>query len=156
MPLLSLENWYWPSDFGKLILVKLIQRHWNTGLVSSRASHTSWGEVASLALVGNPSSDGVTIKMPSGVDLLNRPVLHPIFSYGVGWNWIWLYFWISWDWLREMNTGGSLSFFVFLRPDLSPWGYRCFLVALCCFMLRRLNLEVATKSLLHQQVKIPG
>ena len=24
----------------------------------------SWGEGASLALVGNPSSDGVTIKMP--------------------------------------------------------------------------------------------
>ena len=35
-----------------------------TGLVSSRASLTSWGEGASLALVGNPSSDGVTIKMP--------------------------------------------------------------------------------------------
>ena len=36
----------------------------NTGLVSSGASLTSWGEGASLALVGNPSSDGVTIKMP--------------------------------------------------------------------------------------------
>ena len=58
--------------------------YWNTGLVSSGASLTSWGKGASLALVGNPSSDGVTIKMPSGVDLLNRPVLHPIFSYGVG------------------------------------------------------------------------
>ena len=38
-------------------------RLWNTGLVSSRASLTSWGEGASLALVGNPSSDGVMIKM---------------------------------------------------------------------------------------------
>ena len=37
---------------------------WNTGLVSSGASPTSWGEGASLVLVGNPSSDGVTIKMP--------------------------------------------------------------------------------------------
>ena len=33
---------------------------------------------------------------------------------------------------------------------------RCFLVALCCLMVRRLNLEVATKRLLHQQVKILG
>ena len=33
------------------------------GLVSSEASLTSWGEGASLALVGHPSSDGVTIKM---------------------------------------------------------------------------------------------
>ena len=32
--------------------------------MSSRASLTSWGEGVSLALVGNPSSDGVTIKMP--------------------------------------------------------------------------------------------
>ena len=35
----------------------------STGLVSSGASLTSWGGV-SLALVGNPSSHGVTIKMP--------------------------------------------------------------------------------------------
>ena len=39
-------------------------RLWNTGLVSSRASLTLWGEGASLALVGHPSSDGVMIKMP--------------------------------------------------------------------------------------------
>ena len=47
-------------------------------------SLTSWGEGASLALVGHPSSDGVTIKMPYGVDALHRPALHPIFSYWVG------------------------------------------------------------------------
>ena len=41
----------------------------------------------SLALVGHPSSDGVTIKMPYGVDVLHQPALHPI----------------SW----EMNAGGS-------------------------------------------------
>ena len=59
-----------------------------------------------------------------------------------------------------MNAGGScdyswcLSFFGFLKPDLSPWGYRnrCFLVALCCLIVRRPNLKVATKRLLHQQV----
>ena len=38
----------------------------------------------SLALVGHPTSDGVIIKMPYGVDVLHRPALHPIFSYWVG------------------------------------------------------------------------
>ena len=57
---------------------------WNTGLVSSGASLTSWGEGASLALVGNPSSDGIMIKMPYGVDVLHRPASHPTFSYWVG------------------------------------------------------------------------
>ena len=42
------------------------------------------GEGASLALVGHPSSDGVTIKMPYGVDVLHQPASHPIFSYRVG------------------------------------------------------------------------
>ena len=42
------------------------------------------GKGASLALVGHPSSDGVTIKMPYGVDVLHRPASHPIFSYWVG------------------------------------------------------------------------
>ena len=45
---------------------------------------TLWGESASLTLVGHPSSDGLTIKMPYGVDVLNRPASHPIFSYWVG------------------------------------------------------------------------
>ena len=38
--------------------------------MSSGASLTSWGEGASLALVGHPSSDGVTIKIPFAVDVL--------------------------------------------------------------------------------------
>ena len=41
----------------------------------------SWGEVAFLAFVGDPSSVGVTIKMPYRVDVLHRPALHPIFSH---------------------------------------------------------------------------
>ena len=45
-------------------------RHRNIGLVSSGVSLTSWGEGASLALVGHPSSDGITIKIPYGVDVL--------------------------------------------------------------------------------------
>ena len=68
------------KDFG----VIFSPRHCNTGLVSRRASLTSWGEGASLALVGHPSSDGITIKMPYGVDVLHQPALHPIFSCWVG------------------------------------------------------------------------
>ena len=53
-----------------------------------------------------------------------------------------------------MSTGSScdycwcLSFFGFLESDLSPWRYRnrCFLVALCHLIIRRQNLEVATKG----------
>ena len=62
----------------------LTPRHWNTGLVSSGDSLTSCREGASLALVGHPSSDGVTIKMPYGVDVLHQPASHPIFFYWVG------------------------------------------------------------------------
>ena len=36
-----------------------------------KTSLTSQGEGASLALVVHPSSDGVTIKMPYGVDILH-------------------------------------------------------------------------------------
>ena len=46
--------------------------------------YTLWGEDTSLALVGYPTSDGVTIKMPYGVDVLHRPASHPIFSNWVG------------------------------------------------------------------------
>ena len=46
-------------------------RHRNTGLMSSGASLTSWGEGASLAFVGDPSSDFVMIKMPYGADVLH-------------------------------------------------------------------------------------
>ena len=53
-------------------------------LVTSEASLTSWGEGASLPLVGNPSSDGIRIKMPYGVDVLHRPAFHPIF-FLLGW-----------------------------------------------------------------------
>ena len=45
---------------------------WVTGFVSSGASLTSWGDGASLALVGNLSSDGVTIKMPYRVDVFTE------------------------------------------------------------------------------------
>ena len=59
-----------------------------TGLVSSGVSLTSKGEGAFLALVGHPSNDGVTIKIPYAVDvLLYRPSSsHPIFSHWVDQN----------------------------------------------------------------------
>ena len=86
-----------------------------------------FGESSSLALVSYPSSDGVTIKIPYGVDVLHRPGLHPIYSYCVD-----AYHFLP---LTDLN--------------------RCFLVALCLLIARRRNLEVAIKRLLHQ-VKIPG
>ena len=50
----------------------------------------------------------------------------------------------------------AYPFFGFLRPDLSHSGYgnRCFLVALYRLIVRRPNLEVAARKLLHQQVEI--
>ena len=60
-------------------------RHWNKGLVSSGVNLTSWGEGAFLALVGHPSNDDITIKIPYGVDvLLHWLASHCIFSYWVG------------------------------------------------------------------------
>ena len=50
-----------------------------------QVSLTSWGEGASLDLVGHSSSDGIKIKIPYGVDVfLHQRALHPIFSYWVG------------------------------------------------------------------------
>ena len=58
--------------------------HWSTGLVSSGASLTSWVEGSSLASVGHPSSDAVTVKMPYGVDVLHWPASHqPSFPIGL-------------------------------------------------------------------------
>ena len=49
----------------------------------SGASLTSRGEGASLALVGHPSSDGVTIKMSYGVDVLHQLASTPSFPIGL-------------------------------------------------------------------------
>ena len=48
---------------------RLLQRHRNIGLVSSGVSLASWGEGASLALIGHPTSDGITTKIPYWVDV---------------------------------------------------------------------------------------
>ena len=60
----------------KIVFNSVLPRDINTDLVSSGTSLTSWGEGASLALLGHCSSDGVMIKMPYGVDVLHRPALH--------------------------------------------------------------------------------
>ena len=76
--------WGWEGGEGHSYKGVVYRRLWNpqdfeiyTGLVSRGASLTSWGEGVSLALVGLPSIDGVTIKMPYGVDALHWPVSHP-------------------------------------------------------------------------------
>ena len=57
---------------------------------------TSWGEGASLALVDCPSSDGVKIKIPYGVDVsLHQPASLNLFSIGFV------------KTVRQMDTGGS-------------------------------------------------
>ena len=52
--------------------------------MSSGISLITCREVASLTLVGCSSSDGVTIKIPYGVDvLLHGPALDPFFPLGL-------------------------------------------------------------------------
>ena len=52
--------------------------------MSIGVSLTSWGKAASLALVGYSSSDGITLKIHYGVDvLLQLPALYPTFSFGL-------------------------------------------------------------------------
>ena len=50
---------------------------------TSEASLTSWGEGASLALVGHPSSDGIMIKMPYGVEVFIDQLRTPSFPIGL-------------------------------------------------------------------------
>ena len=102
--------------------------------------------LATLAFVGHPSSDGVTIKMPYGVDQLCTPsffigLVKPEHSFIVrsvetclG----------RWALVVALISIDACPFFDFLRPDLSPWRWR------------RPNLEVVSKRPLHQQVKILG
>ena len=57
----------------------IIHSTWkNSRLVSSEVSLTSGRKGSSLVLVGHPSSDGVTMKIPYRADvLLQRPASHP-------------------------------------------------------------------------------
>ena len=51
--------------------------------MSSGASLASWREGASLALVGHPSIDGVTIKMPYWVAVFIDQLCTPSFPIGL-------------------------------------------------------------------------
>ena len=79
----SKVSWIWFGNRYNKVKLRYPE-HWNTGLVSSGVSLISWGIDASKALVGRLSSDGITIKIPSWVDIfLYRTASHPIFSYWV-------------------------------------------------------------------------
>ena len=84
MLMLNYQDYYANANSTK---TDLSPRHWDTGLVSSasRVSLILWGESASLTFVSYPCSEGITIKISYGIDvLLHRPVSHSIFSYWVG------------------------------------------------------------------------
>ena len=98
-----------------------VKRYQNTGLVPSGVSLALWGEGACLAYVTNPSSEGVTMKIASGVN-------HPIFSTGLvktASDFIITSIEIGLiDWMKAVRAViHCLSFFGVLGSDLSPWGY---------------------------------
>ena len=126
--------------------------------MSSTVSLNLQGESATLALVSQSSSDGITIKMPYEVHVLyiDQPHTH--------------LFLLGWFIVRSVETGLtrwtlvvaviSIDAYPFLAfSDLTchledMWMY--FLVALHCLIVRRPNLEVEMKMLLHRQVKYWG
>ena len=65
-------------------MVLVILRNLKYWVGVQRGQSYLMGEGDSLALVVHSSSDGVTIKIPYGVDVLHRPASHPIFSCWVG------------------------------------------------------------------------
>ena len=125
----------------------------------------SWlphGEVASLALVGYLSCDGLKIKMPYGVDVLHWPASHPIFSY-------WVVKTESCYIVRSAETGlgrwmlvvavisvDAYPFLPFsdLTYHLEDTGVSAFWLHCVKSTVKRPNLEVVNKRLLHWQ--IPG
>ena len=62
-----------------------MNRNVEPGLVSSGVSLILWGEGASLALVGCPSSDGDTIKIPYGVDVFTTSTSLSPYLFLLGW-----------------------------------------------------------------------
>ena len=79
---------FWLSSFSPLHYKHIVSFPWVIEIldwcpVGSVLPHR--GKGASLGLVGHPSSDGVTIKTPYGVDvLLHWQASHSIFSCWVG------------------------------------------------------------------------
>ena len=103
-------------------------RHWNTGLVSSGVSLNSWGEGASLALLGHPSSDSITIKILYGVDVFYIDQLctpsFPIKLVKTKSDFIVGSVETSferWTLVVAVVSVDDILFFGFLGPDLSLW-----------------------------------
>ena len=94
------------------------------------------GEGASLALVGNPSIDGATIKMLYGVDVLDFRIGLVKIEFGFI--------------VRSVETFSDLT------CHLEDTGIGFWLHYVCHQTVRIPNLDVATKRFLHQQVKILG
>ena len=79
----------------------------------SGVSLTSWGEGVSLAMVGHPFSDGITIKIPYGVDVfLHRPTSHPIFV---------LLGWLKLNLSVEIGIGRSMLVVAVISVDVYPF-----------------------------------
>ena len=93
--------------------------------MSSGARISSWGEGASIALVGHPSSGGITIKIPRGVDvLLHRPASHPhLFLLG----WLKLNLTLLLDQLRLAKGHDRWRTLMEIRASDSFLGYPCHL-----------------------------
>ena len=140
--------------------------HWNAGLMSSAVcgaclfslvghyKNTLWGRCFITSTIGHYKNTlwGRCFITSTGLALL-----------------LFLLFWLKLnlnnrsvdiDLGRWMPVVAVIYFdtLVFVRTDLSPREYvnKCFLVGLCPLIVRRPNLKVATKWVLHQQVKIQG
>ena len=58
--------------------------NWSKNRLERDSRNEGSGQGASLAMVGHPSSDGVTIKIPYGINVsLHQPASYPIFSYWI-------------------------------------------------------------------------
>ena len=90
--------------------------------MSSVANLNSWGESASLAMIGEPSSDGFTIKTLYEVDVLQWPASLPIFFI---FQLFWIYFF--------------LLTLVFVLQSLSLHFPSC-----CCFSFHWLSIKFTT------------
>ena len=130
--------------------------------MSSRVGLISWGEGASLTLAGYPSSDGVTIKISYEVDVfnINQPCTPSLPTGLVKTDSDFIVISVETDLRRLMVVVISIDAYPFLAFSdltchLEHTSYKCFLVALCLVIIRRLNLKSVKTRLLHQQVQMP-
>ena len=63
------SKYMYSSNSRQWKIIPKTLKYWVGGVQCSGVSLTLWGEVVSLALAGQPSSDGITIKNTFGVDV---------------------------------------------------------------------------------------